>query len=155
MSPCPTGQLSQATRAGGRTQARPATGNPDPPGHRTADGCWSTARPHVLLVAPLTSNTLTKWATAMSDTLALGLITEGIGMGLPIVALPHFNDAQAAHPAIAGHVDTLTVRLGPVALLRTGATVAALPRGQEFEQSSFHTPPSRTQFLRFCPVSLP
>ncbi len=73
--------------------------------------------PDALLVAPLTSNTLAKWATAISDTLALGLITEGIGLGLPIVALPHFNNAQAAHPAIARHVAFLreagvTVLLG-------------------------------------------
>lgn len=27
-------------------------------------------------------------------TLALGLITEGIGLGLPITALPRFNDAR-------------------------------------------------------------
>ncbi|MCZ0983938.1 flavoprotein [Streptomyces diastatochromogenes] len=73
--------------------------------------------PDALLVAPLTSNSLAKWATAVSDTLALGLITEGIGLGLPIVALPHFNSAQAAHPAVAGHVQFLrdagvTVLLG-------------------------------------------
>ncbi|WP_206506600.1 flavoprotein [Streptomyces chrestomyceticus] len=73
--------------------------------------------PDALLVAPLTSNTLAKWATAISDTLALGLIAEGIGLGLPTVALPHFNDAQAAHPAIARHVAFLreagvTVLLG-------------------------------------------
>ncbi|MGP8300088.1 flavoprotein [Streptomyces inhibens] len=54
-----------------------------------------------LLVAPLTANTLNKWAAAISDTLALGLITEGIGLQLPIVALPHWNDAQQAHPAVA------------------------------------------------------
>lgn len=73
--------------------------------------------PDALLVAPLTSNTLAKWACAISDTLVLGLITEGIGRGLPIVALPHFNAAQAAHPAIPGHVQVLrdagvTVLLG-------------------------------------------
>ncbi|MEV8452557.1 flavoprotein [Streptomyces sp. NPDC052095] len=37
--------------------------------------------PGTILVAPLTNNTLAKWATAVSDTLALGLITEGIGLG--------------------------------------------------------------------------
>ncbi|WP_086708922.1 flavoprotein [Streptomyces antimycoticus] len=63
--------------------------------------------PDAILVAPLTNNTLAKWATAVSDTLALGLITEGIGLGLPIVALPHFNNAQAAHPAVARHVEFL------------------------------------------------
>lgn len=45
-------------------------------------------------MSPLTNNTLTKWAAAISDTLALGLITEGIGLGLPITPLPRFNDAR-------------------------------------------------------------
>ncbi|MCB5166521.1 flavoprotein [Streptomyces bambusae] len=70
-----------------------------------------------LLIAPLTSNTLSKWAGAISDTLALGLMTEGIGLGLPIVALPHWNRAQGAHPAVSRHVEDLraagvTVLLG-------------------------------------------
>lgn len=70
-----------------------------------------------LLVAPLTSNTANKWAAGISDTLALGLLTEGIGMKLPIVALPHWNSAQDAHPAVPRSVETLrtagvTVLLG-------------------------------------------
>ncbi|MEU0743971.1 flavoprotein [Streptomyces sp. NPDC006134] len=73
--------------------------------------------PDALLVAPLTSNTVNKWAAGISDTLALGLITEGIGLGLPIVALPHWNNAQHAHPAVARSVEILrdagvTVLLG-------------------------------------------
>ncbi|MCY0947302.1 flavoprotein [Streptomyces antarcticus] len=80
-----------------------------------------------LLVAPLTSNTLAKWASAISDTLALGLITEGIGMGLPIVALPHFNDAQAAHPAVARHVDFLR-EAGVTVLLGEGGFTPHKPR---------------------------
>ncbi|MEU3981164.1 hypothetical protein AB0F77_13750 [Streptomyces sp. NPDC026672] len=47
----------------------------------------------------MTSNTLNEWAAGISDTLALGLVTEGIGKGLPIVALPHWNEAQNRHPA--------------------------------------------------------
>ncbi|WP_030019380.1 flavoprotein [Streptomyces monomycini] len=62
--------------------------------------------PDAMLVAPLTNNTLAKWATAVSDTLALGLLTEGIAL-VPIVALPHFNDAQAAHPAVTRHIEFL------------------------------------------------
>ncbi|MFH8343103.1 flavoprotein [Streptomyces sp. AM6-12] len=73
--------------------------------------------PDALLVAPLTSNTVNKWAAGISDTLALGLITEGIGLGLPIVALPHWNNAQDAHPAVGRSVQSLrdagvTVLLG-------------------------------------------
>lgn len=37
-----------------------------------------------MLVATLTNNTLAKWPTAISDTLALGLISEGIAL-VPIV----------------------------------------------------------------------
>lgn len=60
-----------------------------------------------MVVAPATSNTINKWASGISDTLALGLITEGIGKRLPIVALPFLNDAQAAHPAFAASVALL------------------------------------------------
>ncbi|MER7819996.1 flavoprotein [Streptomyces sp. NPDC096153] len=52
-----------------------------------------------LLAAPATLNTLTKWADGHADTLALGLLTEGLGLdSLPIVALPYINAAQARNP---------------------------------------------------------
>ncbi|MEU7134594.1 flavoprotein [Streptomyces sp. NPDC046261] len=73
--------------------------------------------PDAILVAPATFNTIGKWAAGISDTLALGLITEAIGLGLPVVALPHLADAQAAHPAFPKNVAFLreagvTVLLG-------------------------------------------
>ncbi|WP_345655350.1 flavoprotein [Streptomyces tremellae] len=83
--------------------------------------------PDAILVAPLTNNTLAKWATAISDTLALGLITEGIGLGLPIIALPHFNDAQAAHPAVRKHVDFLR-EAGVTVLLGEGGFTPHKPK---------------------------
>jgi hypothetical protein len=78
--------------------------------------------PDALLVAPMSCNTLNKWAAGISDTLALGLITEGIGLGLPIVALPHFNAAQAAHPAVARSAATLR-EAGVTVLLGEGGFV--------------------------------
>ena len=63
--------------------------------------------PDALLAAPVTLNTLSKWAAAMPDTLALGLLTEAIGKHLPTVALPYINAAQAAHPALTGHLAVL------------------------------------------------
>jgi len=63
--------------------------------------------PDAILVAPTTSNTINKWAAGISDTLALGLITEAIGKRLPIAALPYLNKAQAAHPAFPRSVDVL------------------------------------------------
>ncbi|MFI1969555.1 flavoprotein [Streptomyces cinnamoneus] len=73
--------------------------------------------PDAILVAPATFNTLNKWAAGISDTLALGLVTEAIGLGLPMAALPHLGAAQAAHPALSRSVDFLraagvTVLLG-------------------------------------------
>ncbi|MEU0389227.1 flavoprotein [Streptomyces chartreusis] len=64
-------------------------------------------KPDALLVAPATLNTLTKWADGHADTLALGLVTEGLGLPLPIVALPYLNNAQAQHPALPRAVATL------------------------------------------------
>jgi flavoprotein len=35
------------------------------------------------VVAPATFNTINKWAQGISDTLALGLLNEATGLGLP------------------------------------------------------------------------
>ncbi|MEU8297093.1 flavoprotein [Micromonospora sp. NPDC048909] len=52
-----------------------------------------------MIVCPATVNTVNKWAAGITDTLALGLLVEGQGLGLPIVAVPFTNAAMAAHPA--------------------------------------------------------
>lgn len=74
--------------------------------------------PDAIIVAPATFNTLNKWAAGICDTLALGLICEAIGLGLPLVALPYMNNAQARHPALEPSVERLrasgvTVLFGP------------------------------------------
>lgn len=63
--------------------------------------------PDAIVVAPASFNTINKWAAGISDTLALGLITEAIGKGLPIVTVPAINAAQAQHPAWARSVEVL------------------------------------------------
>lgn len=60
-----------------------------------------------LMVAPATTNTINKWAAGISDTLPLGLLVEGLGKGLPIVAVPFTNAAQAAHPAFEENIGRL------------------------------------------------
>ncbi|MEV0156148.1 flavoprotein [Micromonospora sp. NPDC050686] len=52
-----------------------------------------------MIVCPATVNTINKWAAGITDTLALGLLVEGQGRGLPVVAVPFTNAAMAAHPA--------------------------------------------------------
>nr|WP_042188938.1 flavoprotein [Kibdelosporangium sp. MJ126-NF4]CEL18551.1 Phosphopantothenoylcysteine decarboxylase homolog [Kibdelosporangium sp. MJ126-NF4]CTQ98035.1 Phosphopantothenoylcysteine decarboxylase (EC 4.1.1.36) homolog [Kibdelosporangium sp. MJ126-NF4] len=60
-----------------------------------------------MIVGGASFNTINKWAAGIADTLALGLITEGIGLGIPLVALPFLNAAQAAHPAFGRSVKEL------------------------------------------------
>ncbi|MFD5427008.1 flavoprotein [Streptomyces sp. NPDC127084] len=60
-----------------------------------------------IVVAPATFNTINKWAAGISDTLALGILCEAYGFGIPTAALPYLNSAQAAHPAYRQSLDRL------------------------------------------------
>jgi phosphopantothenoylcysteine synthetase/decarboxylase len=55
--------------------------------------------PDALVVAPATFNTINKWAAGISDTLALGILCESYGWGIPVAVQPCLSAAQAAHPA--------------------------------------------------------
>ncbi|MBV9312550.1 MAG: flavoprotein [Pseudonocardia sp.] len=57
-----------------------------------------------IAVAPATFNTINKWAYGSSDTLALGILNEAIGLELPLVAVPVPNIALAKHPAFVESV---------------------------------------------------
>nr|WP_041939721.1 MULTISPECIES: flavoprotein [Frankia] len=60
-----------------------------------------------IVVAPATFNTVNKIVAGVSDTLALGLLNEAVGAGLPIIIAPYPNSALAAHPAYAASIATL------------------------------------------------
>ncbi|MFE5333965.1 flavoprotein [Embleya sp. NPDC056575] len=75
--------------------------------YRRADEAGRWPKADAVAVAPMTMNTLAKWADGHADTYALGVLTEAIGLRLPIVALPFWNAAQAAHPAVDRAVATL------------------------------------------------
>ncbi|MFI6689937.1 flavoprotein [Streptomyces sp. NPDC050485] len=85
-------------RRGGRGADR----LPDPPGD---------PRPlppaDAIAVAPATFNTINKWAAGISDTLALGILCEAYGFGIPTAVLPYLNSAQAAHPAYSQRLGRL------------------------------------------------
>jgi hypothetical protein len=61
-----------------------------------------------VLAAPLTFNTINKWAAGISDTVALGLLNELLVDGPPIVAAPCVKPALCAHPAYGASVRVLT-----------------------------------------------
>lgn len=63
--------------------------------------------PDAIIVAPATVNTINKWAAGIADTLALGLVVEGQGKGLPIIAMPYTNAAMGRHPAFREGIDRL------------------------------------------------
>jgi phosphopantothenoylcysteine synthetase/decarboxylase len=63
--------------------------------------------PDACVIAPATFNTINKLAYGISDTLALGLLNEAIGMGLPIIAAPWPNVHLARHPAFRRSVPML------------------------------------------------
>jgi phosphopantothenoylcysteine synthetase/decarboxylase len=62
---------------------------------------------NAIIVAPATTNTINKFAAGIADTLPLGMLVEGLGKGLPIVALPYTNAAMAAHPAFLENIQRL------------------------------------------------
>ncbi|MER5184494.1 flavoprotein [Streptomyces sp. NPDC002896] len=60
-----------------------------------------------MLVAPLSCTSLNKWGAGIADTLAIGLVSEGVNMGVPVVAMPYFNQAQGTQPAVPRSVAAL------------------------------------------------
>jgi phosphopantothenoylcysteine decarboxylase len=80
----------------------------------------------VMAVCPATFNTTNKMALGIADTLALGLLTEATGMGLPVVVAPSLNDAQAAHPAFERSIEQLRA-MGAVVLFGPGVYEPTAP----------------------------
>lgn len=60
-----------------------------------------------IMVAPATYNTINKLALGVSDTYALGVLSEAIGLGLPIVILPFVNSALASRVPLARSIERL------------------------------------------------
>jgi phosphopantothenoylcysteine decarboxylase len=82
-----TGHLTRQTGFPVRSQPR---GPGDPRTLPAADA---------IAVVPATFNTINKWAAGISDTFALGILNEAVGVGLPIVVSPYVKPTLAAHPA--------------------------------------------------------
>ncbi|MFI5758262.1 flavoprotein [Streptomyces sp. NPDC051569] len=87
---------------------RAATGYPVRSAWRTPGEPRPFPPPDAIAVAPATFNTLNKWAAGIADTLALGILCEAYGLGVPTVALPYVNAVLAAHPAYATSLERLS-----------------------------------------------
>ncbi|BCL79586.1 flavoprotein [Ktedonobacteria bacterium brp13] len=66
-------------------------------------------RADAIVVFPATFNTMNKWANGISDTLAVGILCEYMGLGYPIIAVPCFRTGGGldGHPAFFRSIDFL------------------------------------------------
>ncbi|MBT2385673.1 flavoprotein [Streptomyces sp. ISL-11] len=101
------------------------TGHPVRSTHKMPDEPDVLPPADAMVVAPATFNTLNKWAAGISDTLVMSLVNEALGLRLPLVALPHLSDGQAAHPAFARSVSFLRECGVTVLLDENGRPLAA------------------------------
>ncbi|MFD9686943.1 flavoprotein [Kitasatospora sp. NPDC059146] len=60
-----------------------------------------------IAVVSATFNTINKWALGITDTLALGILCEAYGLGIPVAVQPYVNSALAAHPAYSESLSRL------------------------------------------------
>ncbi|MGW5049747.1 flavoprotein [Actinokineospora sp. NPDC004072] len=68
----------------------------------------SLPRADLVIAAPLTFNSLNKWAAGISDCLALGVLNELLGAEVPIIAAPCVKTLLRKHPAYDDSVERLT-----------------------------------------------
>ncbi|TYC18333.1 flavoprotein [Actinomadura syzygii] len=76
------------------------------------------------VVAPATFNTINKWALGITDTVAVGMLCELVGMGVPVLAVPQLKAELASHPAFKTHLDVLR-SMGVRVLFEAGAPMAS------------------------------
>lgn len=60
-----------------------------------------------ILVAPATFNTVNSWAAGITASFVVGVVAEGIGKGIPMVAMPCVNSAYVQHVAFEESVARL------------------------------------------------
>ncbi|MEV4827731.1 flavoprotein [Micromonospora sp. NPDC049257] len=93
-------------------------GDPEP--HPAAD---------VVVVAPATFNLMNKWALGLNDNVALGILNQALGAGLPIYAFPNVKPELAAHPAYAASLQKLA---------DAGTHITALTQDATWSSSATH-----------------
>ncbi|HEV7650561.1 MAG TPA: flavoprotein [Actinophytocola sp.] len=100
------------------------TGRPVHDEYRSPGNPEPLPRADAIAVAPATFNTVNKWVAGISDTFALGLLNEAIGLRLPIVVAPYAKSSLAAHPAFGQSLRALSewgVTVLPNEVIRVGA----------------------------------
>lgn len=60
-----------------------------------------------ILVAPATLNTVNKFRYGIADNLAVGVLCEARGLGIPIVLAPNVKAVLESHPAFVASLEEL------------------------------------------------
>jgi len=76
--------------------------------HRAPGSPKNRERPAIMVVAPITFNTVGKLAAGIADTYAHSLLCEALGDHIPVLAVPMVNNRLWGHPAWAENVGRLT-----------------------------------------------
>ncbi|MBV9161332.1 MAG: flavoprotein [Pseudonocardiales bacterium] len=100
------------------------TGHPIRHDHRLPGDPDSLPRADAIAVVPATFNTINKWAAGISDTFALGILNEAIGLKLPITIAPYAKPSLAAHPEFDKNLEKLAkwgVKVLPNEVIRVRA----------------------------------
>jgi len=84
------------------------TGYPVRHDHKLPGDPDSLPRADAIAVVPATFNTINKWAAGISDTFALGILNEAIGLRIPIIVVPYAKPSLAAHPEYGRNLEKLT-----------------------------------------------
>jgi hypothetical protein len=66
---------------------------------------WPAA--DAILFAPMTFNSTNSWAQGITSSFVVGVVAEGVGKGIPMVAMPCVNAAYVRHPQFERSVDAL------------------------------------------------
>lgn len=80
----------------------------------------------VVVVAPATFNTVNAWALGITRDFVVGVVAEGIGKGIPMVAMPCVNAAYVQHRQFERSVAELRA-MGVEVLYGEGGFVPNLP----------------------------
>lgn len=84
----------------------------------------SLPRADAVLAAPMTFNSVNKWAAGINDTFALGVLNEMLGTDVPILVVPCVKSVLRKHPAYDESIQRL-IDVGVTVLDTDTVTVRA------------------------------
>lgn len=108
------------------------TGCPVRHEYKRPDDSDTLPRADAILIVPATFNTINKWAAGISDTFALGILNEAIGLRLPVIVVPHAKSTLAAHPAFTENLEKLRewgAHVLPTEVIRRHPIISGDPSG--------------------------